>query len=161
MQACAGSERIAACGVAFLTATPPAANRRVLSFSQLQPAPTLAKILSARPRRDPHDPHHETLDVKPSGNAQAATYDFLQPPRAADEMGRLGPYRIRRVLGTGAMGVVFLAEDTRCWRQVALKALKPNLADNDKARQRFLPDCQATQDLKPDHAITTHEVAQA
>ncbi len=99
--------------------------------------------------------------MKPTGNAQAATFDFLQPPRAADEMGRLGPYRILRVVGVGSMGVVFLAEDTRSWRQVALKALKPNVANADKARQRFLREGQATADLKHDHVVTIHEVGQA
>ncbi len=96
--------------------------------------------------------------MKPSGNAQATTFDFLQPPRAADELGRLGPYRILRVIGGGAMGVVFLAEDTRVWRQVALKALKPNITGAARARQRFLREGHATADLKHDNVITIHDV---
>ena len=43
-------------------------------------------------------PSREYRDVRPPVNAQAASYDFLNPPQAADEMGRLGPYRILRVL---------------------------------------------------------------
>src|SRR5260370_4703692 len=76
-------------------------------------------------------------------------------------MGRLGPYRILRVLGAGAMGVVFLAEDTRTWRQFALKALKPNVPNADKARRRFLREGQATADLKHDHVIAIHDVGQS
>src|SRR5687767_13770468 len=37
--------------------------------------------------------------------------DFLAPPQKADELGRLGAYRVLQVLGSGGMGVVFLAED--------------------------------------------------
>ena len=36
---------------------------------------------------------------------------FLAPPQQPDEIGRLGSYRIQRVLGSGGMGVVFAAED--------------------------------------------------
>jgi hypothetical protein len=53
--------------------------------------------------------------------------DFLAPPQATDEIGRLGEYRVLRVLGTGGMGVVFLAEDTRLSRRVALKTLRSGL----------------------------------
>jgi DNA-directed RNA polymerase subunit RPC12/RpoP len=69
---------------------------------------------------------------------------FLAPAQAADELGRLGPYRVLKVLGHGGMGVVFQAEDPQLQRLVALKAMLPGMAASDSARQRFLRESAST-----------------
>ena len=48
---------------------------------------------------------------KAPGDHPAELTDFLAPPQAADEMGRLGGYRVLKMLGHGGMGVVFQGED--------------------------------------------------
>src|SRR5262245_34038165 len=47
----------------------------------------------------------------PGSTATAEPIDFLRPPQKPDELGRLGAYRVLKVLGVGGMGIVFHAED--------------------------------------------------
>ena len=69
------------------------------------------------------------------GGAEA--FPFLAPPQAGDEMGRLGPYCVLRVLGAGGMGVVFEAEDPKLQRRVALKVMRPAGAQQALFRERL------------------------
>jgi len=87
-------------------------------------------------------------------------YDFLAPPEAADEIGRLGPYRVLKVLGAGGMGVVFQARDPHLDRLVALKTMLPSLAANPAARQRFEREAKAAAAIKHDHIVTIHQVGE-
>ncbi len=80
-------------------------------------------------------------------------YDFLAPPQEPDELGRLGHYRVLKVLGAGGMGVVFLADEPALKRKVALKAMLPGLAVSESARQRFLREAQAAAAIEHDHIV--------
>src|SRR5262249_19265547 len=92
--------------------------------------------------------------------AGGAACDFLAPAQASGELGRLGPYRVLRVLGTGGMGVVFEAEDPQLKRVVALKALKPTLAAKASNRQRFLREAEATAALEDGRIVTIYQVSE-
>ncbi len=85
---------------------------------------------------------------------------FLAPPQSADELGRLGPYRVLQVLGFGGMGVVFRAQDPHLDRIVALKAMLPALASRHGARQRFLREARATAAIKHDHIVSVYQVGE-
>jgi hypothetical protein len=83
-------------------------------------------------------------------------YDFLSPPDGSGEIGQLGSYRVRRLLGAGGMGLVFLADDPQLHRPVALKVMRPTLARNDDARRRFMREAQAAAALQHDHIVTIY-----
>ncbi|HEX9792380.1 MAG TPA: serine/threonine-protein kinase [Planctomycetota bacterium] len=55
----------------------------------------------------------------------------------------MGPYRIHAVLGTGGMGVVYLADDERTDRRVALKVLADNLGIRPDVAERFRREIDA------------------
>src|SRR4051812_3161109 len=46
-----------------------------------------------------------------SGDATEGLFDFFDPPRGPGEIGRLGPYQVIRLIGSGGMGSVFHAID--------------------------------------------------
>lgn len=90
----------------------------------------------------------------------SAELDFLSPPQQSDEIGRLGAYRILKVLGKGGMGMVFLADDPELDRKVALKVMLPNIAANPSAKQRFLREARAAAKLRNDHIVTIFQVSE-
>jgi serine/threonine protein kinase len=87
-------------------------------------------------------------------------WDFLAPPEGPDEIGRLGPYRILKVIGSGGMGVVFQAEDPKLKRKVALKAMRPALAASETARKRFLREAQTAAAIEHDHIVPIFQVGE-
>ncbi len=91
-------------------------------------------------------------------SSAASRFAFLSEARSSDELGWLGPYRIRGVLGEGGMGIVFDAEDSQLCRRVALKILKPELAQKSLLRERFLQEARAAAALPTDHVVSIYQV---
>ena len=110
----------------------------------------------------PSLPRDHTL-TGPPGSASASPppkqlTDFLASPQSDDELGRLGPYRVLKVLGHGGMGVVFLAEDAKLKRKVALKAMLPSVAQNASSAVRFGREARAMARVKHPHVATVYQV---
>jgi serine/threonine-protein kinase len=67
-------------------------------------------------------------------------------------------YRILSELGAGGMGVVYLAEDTRLGRRVAIKFLPEAANRNATARQRFMAEARAASSLDHPNVCAIHQV---
>jgi hypothetical protein len=70
-------------------------------------------------------------------------------------------FRILKLLGKGGMGAVYLAEDTRLKRQVAIKTLRPSLARKKTARERFFREARLAATIEHDHVIPIYYVGEA
>lgn len=92
-------------------------------------------------------------------NDIAALLTLLAPtddPRAA---GRIGPFEVVGVIGSGGMGIVIKAREPSLDRFVAIKLLAPHLASSQSARQRFAREARAAAAVIHDNVIPIYQVA--
>ena len=73
----------------------------------------------------------------------------------------LAGYRIERVLGRGGMSVVYLAEDLRLKRRVALKLMAPELAQDTGFRERFLAESEVAASLDHPNVVPIYQAGEA
>ncbi|MCB0927371.1 MAG: transporter substrate-binding domain-containing protein [Mycobacterium sp.] len=67
-----------------------------------------------------------------------------------------GHYELRKRLGRGGMGEVYRAYDTRTDREVALKLLPPELAEDEAFQQRFRREAHAVAAITEPHVVPIH-----
>jgi len=86
--------------------------------------------------------------------------DEITPP-APQLIGReLANYKIISLLGKGGMGEVYLAQDTRLGRKVAIKLLPTRFTQDEDRVRRFVREAKAASALNHPHIVTIHEIGE-
>ena len=75
-----------------------------------------------------------------------------------EPLGKLGKYEIRKELGKGAMGVVYLAWDPVLEREVGLKVMASTIVSDDELRQRFEREAKAVARLQHANIVTIYDL---
>lgn len=80
-----------------------------------------------------------------------------EPPPALNKGQHFGAYLILEHLGTGGMGEVYQAHDSRLGRTVALKILAPDVAADIRRMQRFRQEAKVASSLNQPNILTIYE----
>jgi len=93
--------------------------------------------------------------------------EFLETPavglvaisgNSLDQGQKLGHYEIVRAIGAGGMGEVYLAQDTRLGRRVAIKVLSDNFGQKAPDLDRFMREARSASALNHPNIMVVHEV---
>jgi serine/threonine-protein kinase len=80
------------------------------------------------------------------------------PAPAKELTGRIGKFEIAKPLGKGAMGMVYLAHDTVLERDVALKVMVAQIADDPELRKRFEREAKAVAKMTHPNVVTVFDL---
>jgi serine/threonine-protein kinase len=85
-----------------------------------------------------------------------------EQPKIPDVSGKvLGDFQLVRKLGQGGMGQVYLARQLSLKRQVAVKILRPELAENHTSLQRFRREAEAVAGINHANIVQIYQIGEA
>jgi serine/threonine protein kinase len=100
-----------------------------------------------------------TVDANTGGHLQMEP-DKPTPRSVPTEQADIGKYRLLEVIGEGGMGIVYRAEHKILKRVVALKMMRPSLAEDQRAWKLFLTEARAAAALKDDRIATIYDFSE-
>lgn len=113
------------------------------------------------PLLDAFDGAGDFMGLLDGGEKPHERYDGTPPAAGRFRLGTpVGRYRIIREIGRGGMGEVYLAQDQRLGRPVALKFLSPPLSNSPEAAERLYAEARSAAALDHPNIATIFEVGQ-
>src|SRR5579871_1691407 len=107
-------------------------------------------------------PKPRTIDLSLTWSCLVRRMDNMEgimaDPLAAGSL--IAHYRVVSRLGEGGMGTVYLADDTKLGRRVALKVLTPDVASDPDRMQRFVQEAKLASALTHPNVAYIHEIGQ-
>src|SRR5829696_7718070 len=95
------------------------------------------------------------LEHPASSHVASSILDFKGMLKAGD---RFSHYKIVRQIGIGGMGEVYLADDEKLDRRVAIKILNERFGKNDSHLQRFIREAKSASSLNHPNILVIHEI---
>src|SRR5438067_12992064 len=99
------------------------------------------------------------IPVPPPATPPPPIASITTPPRIPGER-RIGKYIVKRELGRGGMGAVYLAEQPGLGREVAIKELIPSASADPTALKRFLQEAQVMARTSHPNLVQVHDLEQ-
>ncbi len=139
-----------------------------LFHSTLECAPEKRESFLSQACGDDHELRTEVQSLLRAHEQDGSFLDLpayeVAPDFLADALGgllagqQIGPYKIISSLASGGMGEVYLAQDTRLGRKIALKLLPPDFAKDQHRIRRFAQEARAASALNHPNVCVIHEV---
>jgi serine/threonine-protein kinase len=92
--------------------------------------------------------------------APSAIHELADGGKNFESGYRIGPYEVLEEIGSGGMGVVYKAFDTRLERIVAIKCLSSHIKLNEQARQRFMTEARAASRIDHPNICAIHDIGE-
>ncbi len=124
----------------------------------------LAEQLGIDPSRRLQRLHEQILGQDPALSMASRPMPVVRPAPLPGELApdtQIAGYRIEDLLGRGGMSTVYLAEDLRLRRRIALKILSPELGQHPGFRERFVRESQIAAGIEHPGIVPIYEAGEA